>query len=211
MSDKQEDTSVGPDGLIRPRWATVTPELQHYYDHEWGMPIYDERGVFERLVLECFQAGLSWRTILEKRAAFRAAFYDFDVDRVAQMTEVDVERLMQDVGIVRNRRKIEATIHNAAATIALREDGGLSSLVWSFQPPVTPMPRHASEVPTQSAVSEALAKTLKQRGFRFVGPVSMFALMEAIGLVDTHLLSSHRRGSSGLFDAQGQRKTRALT
>ena len=155
MSDTQEDTSVGPDGLIRPRWATVTPELQHYYDHEWGMPIYDERGVFERLVLECFQAGLSWRTILEKRAAFRAAFYDFDVDRVALMTEVDVERLMQDVGIVRNRRKIEATIHNAAATIALREDGGLSSLVWFFQPPVTPMPRYASAVPTQSARENA--------------------------------------------------------
>jgi len=192
-------TVTGDDGLARPVWASVDPLLRDYYDTEWGMPVRDERGLFERISLEAFQSGLSWATILRKRAAFRAAFDDFEPDRVAEYGEADVERLMGDAGIVRNRRKIEATVTNARATVALREDGGLVDLVWSFQPSDTPAPTTYDEVPTTSAESVALAKALRRRGFVFVGPTTMFALMEAIGIVDTHLLDSHRRGSSGVW------------
>src|SRR3954468_3515984 len=192
-------TVLGDDGLARPVWASVDPLLRDYYDTEWGMPVRDERGLFERISLEAFQSGLSWATILRKRAAFRAAFDDFEPDRVAEYGEADVERLMGDAGIVRNRRKIEATVTNARATVELREDGGLVDLVWSFQPSDTPAPTTYDEVPTTSAESVALAKALGRRGFVFVGPTTMFALMEAIGIVDTHLLDSHRRGSSGVL------------
>ncbi|HET7305459.1 MAG TPA: DNA-3-methyladenine glycosylase I [Segeticoccus sp.] len=191
----------GPDGLARPRWAATDPLLREYYDHEWGLPVRDERGVFERLSLEAFQTGLSWATILRKRPAFRAAFAGFDPDTVAGFGPEDVERLLGDAGIVRNRRKIEATVTNAAATIALRREGGLAGLVWSFQPAHTPQPRSAEEVPTTSPESVALSKALRRKGFAFVGPTTMFALMEAIGIVDTHLVGSHRRGSSGVWSA----------
>jgi len=194
---------VGADGLARPTWASHDPLLRTYYDVEWGMPVRDERGVYERLSLEAFQAGLSWATILRKRPAFRAAFDDFDPDTVAAYTESDVERLMNDAGIVRNGRKIRATITNAGATIALRKHGGLAELVWSFQPEATPRPRTSAEVPTQSPESRALSKALRGHGFAFVGPTTMFALMEAIGIVDTHLLGSHRRGTSGVWPAEG--------
>ncbi|MFE9313291.1 DNA-3-methyladenine glycosylase I [Streptomyces sp. NPDC020792] len=190
---------VGEDGLARPAWAAVDPMLRDYYDSEWGMPVTDERGVYERVSLEGFQAGLSWATILRKRPAFRVAFNDFDPDVIAAYTETDVERLMADVGIVRNRQKIQATIANARATVRLREDMGLASLVWSFQPETTPRPRIFAEIPTKSAESIALSKELRRRGFAFVGPTTMYALMEAIGIVDTHLLDSHRRGSSGIW------------
>ncbi|MFJ2722597.1 DNA-3-methyladenine glycosylase I [Streptomyces sp. NPDC087437] len=190
---------VGEDGLARPAWAAVDPMLRDYYDSEWGMPVTDERGVYERVSLEGFQAGLSWATILRKRPAFRVAFNDFDPDVIAAYTETDVERLMADVGIVRNRQKIQATIANARATVRLREDMGLASLVWSFQPETTPRPRIFAEIPTKSAESIALSKELRWRGFAFVGPTTMYALMEAIGIVDTHLLDSHRRGSSGIW------------
>ena len=193
------DLIVGPDGLARPTWAATDPLLRAYYDGEWGMPVRDERGVFERLSLEAFQSGLSWATILRKRPAFRAAFDDFDPDRVAGYGEAEVARLMADAAIVRNRRKIESTITNAAATVALRADGGLAQLVWSFRPPHTPAPRSRAEIPSSSAESVALTKELKRRGFRFVGPTTVFALMEAIGIVDTHLVGSHRRGSSGVW------------
>lgn len=193
------------DGLLRPAWAMATPLLQDYYDKEWGVPVRDEQGLFERVSLEAFQAGLSWRTVLQKRPAFREVFFDFDPEKVSQMTGDDVERLMADARIIRNRRKVEATIHNAHRTLALREAGGLSTLIWSFQPERTPMPRTMNEIPTQSDASRALAKRLKQHGFKFVGPTTMYALMEAIGVVDTHLLGSHRRGSSGLWDADGRR------
>jgi DNA-3-methyladenine glycosylase I len=163
------------------------------------MPITDERGVYERVSLEGFQAGLSWATILRKRPAFRAAFDDFDPDVIAAYTETDIERLTADAGIVRNRQKIKATITNARATIRLREDMGLARLVWSFQPETTPRPRTFAEIPTKSAESIALSKELRRRGFAFVGPTTMYALMEAIGIVDTHLLGSHRRGSSGTW------------
>jgi DNA-3-methyladenine glycosylase I len=190
-------TVVGEDGLARPVWASVDPLLRDYYDTEWGMPVRDERGLFERISLEAFQSGLSWATILRKRPAFRAAFDDFDPGAVAEYGERDVERLMNDAGIVRNRRKIDATITNARATIRLREDGGLVEFVWSFKPSETPAPTSYAEVPTTSPESVALAKAMRRKGFTFVGPTTMYALMEAIGMVDTHLVDSHRRGSSG--------------
>ena len=192
-------TVVGEDGLARPSWAATDPLMRDYYDTEWGMPVRDERGMFERISLEAFQSGLSWATILRKRPAFRAAFADFDPDAVAAFGEADVERLMEDAGIVRNRRKIDATITNARATVALREDGGLVDLVWSFRPETTPTPASYAEVPTTSEESKALSKELKRRGFAFVGPTTMFALMEAVGIVDTHLVESHRRGTSGVW------------
>jgi DNA-3-methyladenine glycosylase I len=192
-------TVVGPDGLARPTWAASDPLMQAYYDTEWGMPVRDERGMFERISLEAFQSGLSWATILRKRPAFRKAFDDFDPDRVAAYDERDVDRLMGDAGIVRNRRKIEATITNARATVALRDEGGLVDLVWSFRPAVTPAPTSYDEVPTSSSESLALSKALRRAGFTFVGPTTMFALMEAVGIVDTHLVDSHRRGSSGVW------------
>lgn len=190
---------VGDDGLARPAWAATDPLLRAYYDTEWGMPVRDERGLYERITLEAFQAGLSWATILRKRPAFRAAFDDFDPAAVAGYGENDVDRLMSDSGIVRNRAKIMAAITNARATVALRDDGGLADLVWSFLPQVTPRPSVSDEIPTSSVESKALAKTLRSKGFVFVGPTTMYALMEAIGMVDTHLVGSHRRGSSGLW------------
>nr|WP_114906199.1 DNA-3-methyladenine glycosylase I [Ornithinimicrobium murale] len=190
---------VGEDGLARPGWAATNPLLRDYYDTEWGMPIRDEQGLFERLSLEAFQSGLSWATILRKRPAFRAAFDDFDPDTVAGYDESDVERLMADAAIVRNLAKVRATITNARATVDLRARGGLADFVWSFQPEHTPRARSLEEVPTTSPESVALAKALRREGFAFVGPTTMFALMEAVGIVDTHLLGSHRRGSSGVW------------
>ncbi|WP_413453060.1 DNA-3-methyladenine glycosylase I [Georgenia phoenicis] len=195
------DVVVGEDGLARPAWAATDPLLREYYDTEWGMPVRDERGLFERLSLEAFQSGLSWATILRKRPAFRSAFADFDPDAVSAFDDGDVARLMADAGIVRNRRKVDATIANARATVALRADGGLPALIWSFQPAETPRPRTFAEIPTTSPESVALAKELKARGFRHVGPTTMFALMEAVGIVDTHLVGSHRRGTSGVWPA----------
>ncbi len=195
------DLVVGADGLARPLWASVDPLLREYYDTEWGMPVRDERGMFERLSLEAFQSGLSWATILRKRPAFRAAFRGFDPQVVAGYGEADVERLLADAGIVRNRAKVAATVTNARATLALREDpeGDLAAFVWSFRPADTPRPVDAGEVPTTSAESVALSRALKRKGFAFVGPTTMYALMEAVGIVDTHLLGSHRRGSSGVW------------
>ena len=193
------DLVIGDDGLARPVWASKDPLLREYYDTEWGMPVRDESGLFERITLEGFQAGLSWRTVLAKRPAFREVFEGFDPDRVARFTDTDIERLLTDARIIRNRQKIAATITNAKATLALREDGGLVDLVWSFTPVSTPTPMTFAEVPTVSVESKALSKELKKRGFTFVGPTTMFALMEAIGMVDTHLLGSHRRGTSGVW------------
>ncbi|WP_051990459.1 DNA-3-methyladenine glycosylase I [Kocuria palustris] len=191
----------GDDGLLRPEWAAAGPLLQQYYDTEWGMPIRDEQGLFERLSLEAFQSGLSWATILRKRPAFREAFAGFDPEAVAGFGDDDEARLMADAGIVRNRAKIRATITNAQATIALRDEGGLAQLIWSFQPETTPQPRTMAEVPTQSPESKAMSKALKKEGFVFVGPTTMYALMSAIGMVDLHLMGSHRRGASGMWPA----------
>ena len=199
MSVGGADLVVGDDGRARPVWAATDPLLREYYDTEWGMPVHDERGIFERLSLEAFQSGLSWATILRKRPAFRAAFDGFRPDLVAAYGADDVERLLADAGIVRNRAKILATIGNARATVALRPSGGLVELVWSHRPPATPRPRRSADVPTSSPESARLAAALRDAGFAFVGPTTMFALMEAIGIVDTHLVGSHRRGSSGVW------------
>jgi len=196
------DVIIGEDGLARPPWAAHDPLLRTYYDTEWGMPVRDERGMFERLSLECFQAGLSWATILRKREAFRAAFCQFDPDKVSRFTSADVDRLLADTGIVRNRAKILATIQNAASTIALRSDGGLANFIWSFQPSTTPAPRTLADIPTISEASIALSKGLRKRNFSFIGPTTMHALMEAIGIIDTHLVTSHRRGSSGVWTSR---------
>ncbi|MDQ0092337.1 DNA-3-methyladenine glycosylase I [Paeniglutamicibacter psychrophenolicus] len=192
---------IGDDNLARPAWAATDPMMRIYYDTEWGMPVRDEHGVFERLSLEAFQSGLSWATILRKRENFREAFAAFDPEVIEGFDEAKVEELLGNAGIIRNRAKILATIKNAKATIALREDGGLAEFVWAFQPDSTPTPSAIEEVPTTSPESLALSKALKKRGFAFVGPTTMFALMEALGIVDTHLLGSHRRGTSGVWPA----------
>ncbi len=192
---------IGDDGLARPPWASVDPLLREYYDTEWGLPVRDEQGLYERISLEGFQAGLSWATILRKRPAFRSAFHSFHPDTVAAFTEADVQRLLQDAGIVRNRLKIRAAVTNARATVSLRERGGLVDFVWQFQPATTPRPASHTDIPTQSLESVALSKALRKQGFSFVGPTTMYALMEAIGMVDTHLMASHRRGSSGVWPA----------
>ncbi|MDN6627794.1 DNA-3-methyladenine glycosylase I [Corynebacterium casei] len=206
MSDEAQTSSdgvvIGEDGLARPQWASSDLLMREYYDTEWGMPVRDEQGLFERLSLEAFQAGLSWATILRKRPAFREAFADFNPDKVVLFNDADVQRLMNDAGIVRNQRKILATINNAHATIKLRDKGGLADFIWSFQPDETPQPRTIAEIPTKSAESLALSKALRKEGFNFVGPTTMYALMEAVGIVDTHLLDSHRRGTSGVWPAK---------
>ncbi len=199
MGPAGNGTITGCDGLARPAWAATDPMLREYYDHEWGLPVRDEQGLYERISLEAFQAGLSWATILRKRTAFRAAFHGFQPDTVAAFTEADVERLLLDAGIVRNRLKIRAAITNARATLALRDDGGLVDFVWGFQPASTPEPESMDQVPTTSAESIALSTALRKKGMVFIGPTSMFALMEAIGMVDTHLMGSHRRASSGIW------------
>lgn len=209
-TDDEFSLVVGEDGLARPAWAAADPLMREYYDTEWGMPVRDERGVFERLSLEVFQAGLSWGTILRKREAFRAAFDGFDPDVVAGYAPAEVERLMADATIVRNHRKILATITNAQATVALRDAddvaGGLAGLFWSYQPDRTPAPRTGTEVPSETEESAALAKELRARGFTFVGPVNVFACMAAMGIVDAHIVGSHRRGCSGLWTRTGRRR-----
>jgi DNA-3-methyladenine glycosylase I len=165
------------------------PLYERYHDEEWGFPVLDERGLFERLSLEAFQSGLSWRTILSKRQAFRAAFAGFDPDAVARFRDADVERLLGDTGIVRNRAKIEATLANARATVALRAAGDpLDAIVRAHAPPPRdPPPASWADVPPTRPESVALARELKRRGFRFVGPTTLHALMQACGLVDDHL------------------------
>jgi DNA-3-methyladenine glycosylase I len=191
---------AGDDGVLRCPWGQ-SPALRDYHDTEWGMPVAGESALFERLSLEGFQAGLSWLTILNKRDRYREVFAGFDVDRVAAMTDADVERLMTDPGIVRNRAKIEAARKNARATIGLRADGGLEAFVESFAPAVTPAPATTAELTGSSPESVALSKALKKRGFGFVGPTTMYALMEATGIVDTHLTGCFRRGASGRWPA----------
>ncbi|MBD3945638.1 DNA-3-methyladenine glycosylase I [Nocardioides ganghwensis] len=187
----------GDDGLHRCPWGAGDPVNLAYHDTEWGLRVAGESAHLERLTLEAFQSGLSWRTILLKRDNFRAAFAGFDADAVAAYGPADVERLMADAGIVRNRRKVDAAIANARATVALREQGGLEAFIWSFRPDPGPAPRTTADVPTTSPESAALSKALKKAGFAHVGPTTMYALMEAIGLVDDHLEHCHRRGCAG--------------
>jgi len=209
------------DGLVRPTWAATSLLLRDYYDTEWGNAVTSEQGVFERLVLESFQSGLSWSTILKKREAFRRAFVSFIPEAVAAFTDQDRERLMQDAGIVRNKRKIDAAITNARAVIALRgaldteadaHHAGrreaplthllrprqsyprhLGELVWLYQPSHRPLPRCTQEVPVQTEESRALSLELKRRGFVFIGPVTALALMSAIGIANTDIIGTWKR------------------
>jgi DNA-3-methyladenine glycosylase I len=183
---------VGEDGRARCPWGESTPDYRAYHDVEWGRPVHGDVALFERVTLEAFQSGLSWLTILRKRPAFRAAFADFDPERVAAFGDRDVERLMADAGIVRNRRKVDATITNARALTALQDAGeSLDALVWSYAPSRRPRPTSLSEVPASTPESLALSKGLKARGFVFVGPTTMYAAMQACGLVDDHLDDCH--------------------
>ena len=213
------------DGLVRPTWAATDLLLRDYYDTEWGNAVTSEHGVFERLVLESFQSGLSWSTILKKREAFRTAIASFVPEAVAAFTDQDRERLMQDAGIVRNKRKIDAAITNAQAVVVLRsalaaeadayragrmEEAPLAQLlrprqsyprhlgelVWLYQPKQQPRPRCAQEVPAQTEESRALSAELKSRGFVFVGPVTALALMSAIGIVNTDIIGTWKRPSN---------------
>jgi DNA-3-methyladenine glycosylase I len=184
------DLVVGEDGRARCRWGASTPDYVRYHDEEWGKPVRDADGLFERLCLEAFQSGLSWLTILRKREAFRAAFAGFEIAAVARFGERDVERLLGDAGIVRNRAKIEASIANAKAAAEVDD---LAVLLWSFAPAARPAPRTFADVPAVTPESTGMAKELKRRGFRFVGPTTAYALMQACGLVNDHLEGCHAR------------------
>ena len=188
---------VGEDGLARCPWGAGPGVMRSYHDDEWGNRVHGESAYLERLTLEAFQSGLSWSTILAKRDAFREVFCGFDAEAVAAFDEEDEARLMADARIVRNRLKISAAIVNARATVALREQEGLEALVLSFAPADPPAPETTEDMQTTSAESAALSKELKRRGFAFVGPTTMYALMEAIGVFDPHLVGCHRRGQSG--------------
>jgi DNA-3-methyladenine glycosylase I len=183
---------VTDDGLIRCSWAVGRPGpdfdlYRDYHDKEWGRPLRGPVALFERMSLEAFQSGLSWLTILRKRENFRRAFSGFDIGKVARFTDADVQRLMADAGIVRNRAKIDATIANARAVADLDSSEDLSDLLWSFAPPTRPRPVDGSEIPSATDESKAMAKELKRRGFRFVGPTTAYALMQATGMVDDHV------------------------
>ncbi len=176
-------TLPGPDGRLRCRWCAASPEYLAYHDHEWGFPVADDRRLFEKLCLEGFQSGLSWRTILDKRENFRAAFHGFDIDRVARFGAHDIERLLQDAGIVRHRGKIEAAIHNARGAQALiAQEGSLAAYVWRHEAPPPAQPQTVSTSPA----SVAMSKDLKKRGWKFVGPTTVYAFMQAMGLVNDH-------------------------
>jgi DNA-3-methyladenine glycosylase I len=180
------DTTVnGPDGLPRCRWCAAAPEFFAYHDAEWGFPVADDRRLFEKLCLEGFQSGLSWRTILAKRENFRAAFRNFEIDTVARFTEHDVERLIQDAGIVRHRGKIEAAINNARCAQALIErEGSLAAYFWRHEPEAKDLDE--PQTVSISAASIALSKALKKQGWKFVGPTTVFAFMQAMGLINDH-------------------------
>ena len=181
---------VGDDGVARCAWAANDAEYRRYHDEEWGRPLRNEQRLFEKLCLEGFQAGLSWITILRRRPAFRAAFAGFDIDAVAAFTEADVERLLTDERIIRHRGKITATIDNARTTLALGES--LTELIWSFAPAPRPAPlSDLAEVPAITPESTALSTALRARGYRFVGPTTMYALMQSSGLVNDHVLGCH--------------------
>ena len=183
---------MSDDGLVRCGWASARPgpdfELyRNYHDEEWGRPLRDGVALFERMSLEAFQSGLSWLIILRKRENFRQAFAGFDIEKVAGYTDADVQRLMGDEGIVRNRAKIEATIANARAAAEGGTPEDLAELLWSFAPPPRPRPADGAEIPSASDESKAMARELKRRGFRFVGPTTAYALMQATGMVDDHI------------------------
>jgi DNA-3-methyladenine glycosylase I len=181
-----EGLAAGSDGRLRCSWGLSTPDYVDYHDTEWGRVVRGDDALFERMTLEAFQSGLSWITILRKRAGFRAAFANFSIPAVAAFDEADVARLMADAGIVRNRAKIDAAMRNARVAAELAP-GELDALLWSYAPPPRPRPKTLAEVPAQTPESKALAKELKRRGFAFVGPTTAYALMQATGMVDDHV------------------------
>lgn len=189
MSSEVSVLQRGDDGRARCWWSLSAPEYVAYHDHEWGRPVLDDDGIFERLCLEGFQSGLSWLTILRKREAFRAAFAGFSIEKVAGFGPADVERLLGDAGIVRNRLKIEAAIGNARAALdVIEERGSLAALVWGFRPEApSPAPRSTADVAAETPESRALARELKRLGFRFVGPTTAYAHMQATGIVNDHV------------------------
>jgi DNA-3-methyladenine glycosylase I len=180
------DTIAGPDGRPRCRWCSAAPEFLEYHDREWGFPVDDDRRLFEKLSLECFQSGLSWRTILAKRENFRAAFCEFDFNRIARFTARDVDHLLGDQGIVRHRGKIEAVINNARrAGELVRAEGSFAAFVWGYEP--EPDGRPGPQAVSASPESVAMAKDLKKLGWKFVGPTTAYAFMQAMGLVNDHV------------------------
>lgn len=182
----------GPDGKPRCPWAVSTPDYLAYHDLEWGRPVRDDTGIFERLCLEAFQSGLSWLTILRKRENFRAAFSGFDPVAVAEFGPEQVAALLANQGIVRNRAKIEATINNAQATLRLAS--GLADFVWQYAGNAEAAPRALADIPSSTPASKALSADLRRNGFRFTGPVTVYATMQACGLVNDHLADCFRRG-----------------
>jgi DNA-3-methyladenine glycosylase I len=187
-----EHLTRGEDGVVRCFWGDSAPEYRPYHDTEWGFPVADDRRLFEKLCLEGFQSGLSWLTILRKRESFRRAFAGFDFEQVARFGEKDVARLLQDASIVRHRGKIEATINNAKRAVELvEEEGSLAAFVWRFEPDAASRPKRPTWEEllqmAQTDESRALAKELKRRGWRFVGPTTVYAFMQAMGLVNDHL------------------------
>ena len=185
MTDRPAGAAPGPDGLLRCPWGLSPPEYVGYHDKEWGRPVRDDQGLFERLCLEAFQSGLSWLTILRKRENFRAAFAGFDMPAVAAFGPADEARLLADAGIVRNRAKVQAAIANARAALDL--PGGLAELVWRYADDQRPAPVTVSDIPAQTPASKALSAELRRNGFRFTGPVTAYATMQACGLVNDHL------------------------
>jgi DNA-3-methyladenine glycosylase I len=190
----ERGAATADDGLPRCPWGIDPPEYRQYHDEEWGRPVTDDRRIFEKLCLEGFQSGLSWLTILRKRQAFRRAFSGFDIRAVAGFGPADVERLLGDAGIVRHRGKIEATIANARATLALADDGvSLAGLLWAHEPSAAPPPIALDELASSTTASAALSKELRRRGFRFVGPTTVYAAMQSLGVVNDHLAGCHVR------------------
>jgi len=191
---KAKSPPAHDDGLTRCAWPANDPLYLAYHDQEWGVPERDDRALFEKLALDSFQAGLSWITILRKRPAFRAGFDGFDPEKVARYTPGKVGALLQDSGIVRHRGKIDATVALAKVTLDLRDKGGLARHLWAFVDgaPKQNAPRGARDIPTQTPISEAISKDLKSRGANFVGPTIIYAFMQAVGMVNDHLVTCHR-------------------
>ena len=198
MAQARPGLFAGADGTLRCQWCESTPAYQHYHDNEWGFPVTDDRRLFEKLCLEGFQAGLSWLTILNKREAFRRGFAEFDAERVARFGPKDVERLLGDAGIVRHRGKIESAINNAQRVLELRDAfGSLAAYAWGFEPDPSSRPRRityaALKTMSTSPESVAMSKDLKKRGWSFVGPTTVYAFMQAMGLVNDHVENCHAR------------------
>lgn len=203
QNDRMTETTTVPaglfthdDGVLRCQWCRASPEYRRYHDEEWGFPVTDERRLFEKICLEGFQAGLSWLTILNKRAAFRKGFANFEADKVVRFGDADIERLLGDAGIVRHRGKIASTINNAQRVLELRQEfGSLAAYAWRFEPAVDTRPHtpQTGVVLGPSAEAVAMSKDLKKRGWTFVGPTTVYAFMQAMGLVNDHYEGCHAR------------------